>query len=196
MTMIDTLIQQLKNENDYSGLAINRQQVAALGNLTRDEYGQVVRRLLEEPPKDSTGLRGSEYRKTYAHLVCGCLLAVLRPDPSLYPSLLTGALGIGDPSSIQYGAFALRQLKPIEQIAHDLCEISIKHPNDKELLFRIVSLLYWLGFSGDGHWKMPISFIPIKARFAPLLVDTALPEANEQEVAKMAKWASEIMAKS
>ena len=91
------LIRQIKeNEKYWSGLALSPEQVDILASLAVDEYAEIVSSLLQESVADYRNLRGIEYRKTYAHLIYGLFLFYLRPNPHLYPVVLTGAIGIGD----------------------------------------------------------------------------------------------------
>ncbi len=193
MTLAELVRQIKKNENYWSGLEITPQQIEALTNLSPEEYDNVVCTFMQEPVRDYTELQGVAYRETYAHLVYGSILSILRPNPILYPILLAGVLQIADPSSMSYGAFALRRLTPIEQIVKDLQEISDKHQDDKKLLSHIAWLLYWLGFSEEDQWRTPEMPISVEGNFTSLTTKTVQPATDYQEVAKMTEWASGFM---
>lgn len=188
------LVRQIKqNKNYWNGLEITPQQIEALTNFSPEEYDNVVCTFMQEPVRNSAGLHGVDYRETYAHLVYGTVLSILRPNPDLYSTVLAGVLQIADPSSISYGAFALRQLMPTEKIVRDLQKISDKHQDDKGLLSHIAWLLYWLGFSDTGQWRMPYAPATVEGDFASLVIETVQPTTDYQEVAKMTEWASGFM---
>jgi hypothetical protein len=191
---IDELIHQIKQNEDYwTGWAITPQQVNLLANLSVDEYDQIVIALLREPVADNLDLRGEDYRRTYAHLIHGAFLFCCRPNPDLYPVLLAGTIGIGDPSSIQYGAAALQLVKPTEQIVSDLFTLAELHSDHDEILSCIAWLFYWLGFSEDEKWGARMITIEIGEGLINLYKAYPLPETNSQEVAKMAQKAAEFM---
>ncbi|MEZ4641140.1 MAG: hypothetical protein R3E31_00085 [Chloroflexota bacterium] len=166
---------------------------AILVGFSKKDYDNMVCGFLQEPVGAHEKLRGKEYRSTYAHLLYGSILSILRPNPRLYPIVLKGALGIADPSSIQYGAYALRQMKPLEQIVEDLRNFTKENQTDKETLSHVAWLLYWFGFSTEGWWRMPNYAISIDNVFTPLITDWSLPTIDRQAVENMADWASEIM---
>ena len=188
------LIHQIKNNKNYwGGQDITPQQVEILVGFSQKDYDDIVCAFLQEPVGVHEKLQGKDYRSTYAHLVYGSILSILRPNPSLYPIVLNGALRIADPSSIQYGAYALRQMKPLEQIIEELRRIAKEDQADKEILSHVAWLLYWFGFSTEGWWRMPNNVIDISNVFAPLIIEWNLPIINRQAVDNMADWASEIM---
>lgn len=186
--MADELIHQIMENADY-WLGITPQQVNLLANLSSAEYDQILIALLQEP------IAGNEkdYRRTYAHLIHGVFLFCCRPNSDLYPVLLTGIMGIGDPSSIQYGAAALKLVKPTEQIVSDLFSLAELHSDNEKILSRIAWLFYWLGFSEDERWGPRLITIEIRKDMENLYKAYPLPETNSQEVAKMAQKAAEFM---
>jgi hypothetical protein len=190
----DELVRQIKgNEKYWSGLALTPEQVDTLTNLVVDEYAKVVTTLLQESVVDYKNLRGIEYQRTYAHLIYGVFLSCLRPNPNLYPVILMGAIGIGDPSSIQYGAAALQQIKPTEQIALDLFAIAERHKDNAEILSHIAWLFYWLGFSEKGTWGVRSIILSLNDGWEKLYRENMKPETNRQETAKMAHKAGKFM---
>lgn len=122
-TGLAELIQTIR-DTDYCG---DDEYMGSLADnlicLSSDEFEEVVWTLLTEPVPENEHLRGLEYRNTYRHRIHGCILFAMRPIPRFYQALLSGALDIGDPTSINYGAFALRQVRAIEQIGSDLLEV-------------------------------------------------------------------------
>lgn len=82
---------------------------------------------------------------------------------------------------------------PTEKIVRDLQKISDKHQDDKGLLSHIAWLLYWLGFSDTGQWRMPYAPATVEGDFASLVIETVQPTTDYQEVAKMTEWASGFM---
>ena len=190
----DELIRQIKNNEEYwRGLAITPQQIDVLVNLSSDEYANVVSTLLQEPVADYTDLRGIEYARTYAHLIYGALLLCLHPIPDLYPTLLTGTLKIGDPSSIQYGASALRKIKPVEEIVSDLFEAAEEYQDNAEILSHIAWLFYWMGFSKKGTWGRHDITLVAKDGWIELYRNVAGPETNPQKAAGAARRVGTFM---
>lgn len=191
---VDELIRQIKgNEKYWSGLDLTPEQIDILTNLAVDEYAQVVSSLLQESVIDYKNLRGIEYRRTYAHLIYGALLSRLRPNPNLYPVILMGAIEIGDPSSIKYGAAALQQIKPTEQIVLDLFAIADQHKDNAEILGHIAWLFYSLGFSEKGTWGEGSIILSLNDGWEKLYRENMKPETNRQETAKMAHKAGKFM---
>ncbi len=190
----DDLIRQIKeNENYWSGVALTPEQADLLANLSVVEYTKVASSLLQESVADYRNLRGTEYQKTYAHLIYGLFLSCLRPNPSLYPAILLGAIGIGDPSSIQYGAAALQQIKPTEEIVADLFAIAKERKEDPEVLSHIAWLFYWLGFSESGVWGARNIILSLAGGWERLYKENTKPETNPQEAKKMAYKVGEFM---
>jgi hypothetical protein len=182
---IDRLIRQIKeNENYWCGLAITPQQIEALAHLTDDEYSKLASVLLQEAVEDNEGLRGQEYRKTYAHLVYGTFLFCLRPNKDFYQEILTGALGIADPTSIKYGANALRLLKPVNQIVFDLFRVAEQNQHDVRILRHIAWLFYWLGFSDEG-WRKEMAILTADDGWIRLYIESAAAESDLQEIDKV-----------
>jgi len=188
------IIDQIKlNEKYWGGEAITPQQIEALAHLSAAGYTEVVSTLLLEPVAAHRDLRAEAYRKTYAHLVYGALFFCLRPDPDLYNLLLTGVLGIADPSSIQYGAVALQQVRPVEQIVSDLFVIAGQNPENLELLSHIAWLFYWLGFSEDGGWWERIINIGPDGDWIKLYKENTKPETDPRETARAAQNVAKFM---
>jgi hypothetical protein len=184
---VDELVGQIKaNRNYWSGLELTRQQVEALLSFTDEEYEKVASTFLQEPVAENENLQGEEYRKTYAHLIYGTLLFCLRPNKRYYPVILKAALGIGDPTSIKYGATALYFIKPAEKILSDLFGIIEQNENNPEVLDRVSWLLYWLAFSEDGS-RQQISTLSVDDNWVKLYRERAIPETNEHEVEKVSQ---------
>jgi hypothetical protein len=193
MNAEDFIRQIRENENYWSGLAITPEQAQVLNTFSDDEYAKVAKRLLQEPTAKNEGLQGIEYRRTYAHLVFGVFLLCLRPNKNLYQNLLQGVLGIADPSSIQYGAFALRHIKPVEQVVSDLFEIAKKNQGNGNVLSHIAWLFYWLGFLEEGIYRTGKRMISIEGEWIKLYRENAEPETNFQEIEKVTSSVAEFM---
>lgn len=192
-TNTEEIVHQIKQNDDYwSGQGITPQQVELLAGLSQKDYDDVVRTFLQEPVGANENLRGAEYRCTYAHLVYGCIMSILRPNRSLYPIVLKGALGIDDPSSIHYGAYALKQMKPLEEILEDLRTVTKDKQTEERILQHVAWLLYWFGFSDKGRWTSRLIAVSVGS-FRPLAIDVSLPPFDQQSVERMAGWAAEIM---
>ena len=189
----DELIRQIKeNENYWCGLAITPQQIEALVNLTDDEYSELAGVFLRESVADNKGLQGQEYRKTYAHLVYGTFLFCLRPNKDFYQVILAGALGIADPTSIKYGANALRLIKPVNQIVTDLFNVAEQNQNNAEVLSHIAWLFYWLGFSEEG-WRKEMTILAADDGWIRLYKESTAPESDPQEINKVLQRVTEFM---
>lgn len=199
MDKVGEIISQIKRDEGYWGIAdITQEQAKTLRNFSYAEYSEVVRRLLEEPVGDYSDKRGKEYRETYAHLVYGCFLFILRPKPELYKTLLIGTLGIADPTSIQYGVLALRLVKPVDEIANDLYIIAGEHQDNRELLQHIAWALYWLGFliHGDNAaWVENHRVVSVHDNLASLHEESAKSDTDSEKANKMAGWAMEFVKK-
>ena len=179
---IDELIGQIKeNENYWCGLAITPQQIEVLAGFTDDEYSRLASTLLRESVADHEGLQGKRYRKTYAHLVYGTFLFCLRPDKKFYQIILAGSLGIADPTSIKYGANALRLIKPVNEIVSDLFSVAEQNENNAQILRHIAWLFYWLGFSEEG-WKKEMAILTADDGWIKLYKESVAPETNPQEI--------------
>jgi hypothetical protein len=182
---IHELIEQIKeNEYYWNGMELTAQQAVALAELTDAEYGELVTMLLSEPVAAHRSLSGEDYRKTYAHLIYGALLFCMRPDPTLYSIVLEGVLGIADPSSIQYGTAALRQVRSIEQIAADLFMLAEQRKSDLEVLSHIAWVFYWLGFTTEPSWRGG-TCLGVDQCWATLYKEHAEPESDDQKIANI-----------
>jgi hypothetical protein len=191
---VDELIRQIKgNENYWSGLAITPQQIDILRNLPVDEYAKAAIAFLQEPVADYKGLQGVEYRKTYAHLIYGAFLCILRPNSNLYSVILASVIEIGDPTSIKYGAAALRQVKPVEQIVSDLFTVVHQYQNISEILHHIAWLFYWLGFSEQGSWQAERIVLSLDGGWENLYSEHIKPESNPQEIANIFPQVAKFM---
>ena len=190
----EDFIRQIKeNENYWSGLAITPEQVQVLNSFSEAEYAEVVKRLLQEPTAKNEDLQGIEYRRAYAHVLFGVFLLCLRPDQNLYQDLLKGVVGIADPSSIQYGAFALRQIKPVEQVVSDLFEIAQENHGNGNVLSHIAWLFYWLGFLQEGIYRIDKHTIGIEGDWLTMYREHVEPESNLQEIEKVTSRVAEFM---
>jgi hypothetical protein len=189
---LEDIVEELKETNYYQ---ITSRQVEMLAALSLEEYKQVLLRLLQESVGEHSHLRGQEYRNTYNHRVFGCVLATMRPFDDLYKPILSGALGICDPTSIKYGALALLLIKPVEVIVSDLFEIAENSKNKNEILSHIAWIFYWLGFRGDGTWyqsQIILSF-ETDANISLLYNERDRPTSNEVVIASFGKRISEFM---
>lgn len=160
-------------------------QIEQLVNLAPGEYAQVVLVLLREPVGDKAGLRGLDYRSTYRCRMDGCLLFLLRPSIDLYDDVPVGALGIADPSDIQYGAAALQQVKSSEQVALDLIRITGKYKDDDETLAHIFDLFYWLGFTAKSLLQPRVT-ISLPEAVVPVSIERTPPEPDPTKVTEVA----------
>lgn len=106
---------------------------------------------------------------------------------------MSAAIEIGDPSSIQYGAAALQQIKLTEEIVFDLFAIANQRKEDSEILRHIAWLFYWLGFSENGVWTARNILLSLDGGWEKLYKENTRPETNLQETEKMADEAGKFM---
>ncbi len=190
---IAELVQAICETDYWNGKEIPQSVTEELARLSSNDYGQVVQSLLTEPVPDHDHLRGTEYRNTYKHRIYGCILFALRPVPQLYQDVLIGALGIDDPSSIQCGAFALRQAKPIEQIGLDLLEVLEQQKGNQKAVEGVRDLFYWLGFSSTGKVQPYNGGIEIDKNLATLWIERIPPESDTGKLAEVASKVARVI---
>jgi hypothetical protein len=127
--------------------------VTRLFKMSRSDYDDLVRKLLEDDG-DYLKERGDyHYSDLYRCQIYGCVLFTIRPNPDLYEHVLAASLKIGDPSSCCDAVVALLQVKSPPEVAIDLLRL-IDHysleDNADEMHCRIMGMFYWLGTSPKG----------------------------------------------
>lgn len=190
---ITELVRAIQETDYWNGAQVSWSITDELDHLPSQDYEQVVRSLLTEPVPDHEHLRGIEYRNAYKHRIYGCILFVLRPTLRLYRDVLIGALDIGDPSSMKYGAIALRQAKPIEQIGLDLLQVLEQQAGNKNILESVLGLFYWLGFSSSGKVQPYGGGIVIDKNLAILMAERTPPESEPTKLVEVASKVAQVI---
>ena len=155
---IDAIVQQISHRDFW---AFTSDDIDVLAHVSSAEYAEVVSRLLASPVQ-LTGLSGLAYRAAYRPRVTGCVLFTMRPQAALYETVLHGAFGIADPTSIKHGAAALVQVRSTPQVAYDVMLAALALQASDWIIEQSLSLLYWIGFTPRAlqRQRMPELYDP------------------------------------